>query len=460
MAATLSCLTLVATAGCAGAVYLANGLTNEIQVGSDGNFQSVSNVQPGAPINIVLMGSDTREGKGNSGKYGSKDDIAGARSDTTIILHISGDRQRAMAVSIPRDSRVTLPTCKAADGTTKGGVEDRFNAAFENGGPGCTVKAVQELTGIPIDHYVVVDFAGFKGVVEALDGVDVCLKHSVNDPDSRLVMAAGNHTVRGDTALAFVRARKQIGDGSDLGRIERQQEFLSSAIRKATSAGVVTNPAQLYSVLQAAAKSITTDPALANFDSMKDLALQMSEIKPSSIVFATVPTTYDDNFSTVSWVPSESKELFDALKYDQEWPIPPTTGLDGQPLRTAPADILINVQNASGITGEGTKYANILADERYQIGSITSASKKSQSVILYNPKIEDQAEAARTLSYATGVPTRETSSQTGTAITLLVGTDIPGTLKPVVATPKPSPAINGAKPRSAEKKICSEGGRD
>lgn len=437
-------------------MYLAGNITESINVGDDQNFQAPQ-VEPGDPINIVLMGSDTREGKGDSGTYGNSSEITGARSDTTIVVHVSGDRQHAMAVSIPRDSSVTLPMCKGPDGKQVGGYHAIFNAAYEIGGPGCTVKLINQLTGLQMDHYVVVDFAGFKNVVDALGGVDVCLKNPVNDPDSRLKLSAGEHTISGDQALAFVRARKTIGDGSDLSRIQRQQEFLSSAIRKVTSAGVLTNPVQLYSVLKAAAKSITTDSGLANIDALKQMALTVSDVKPSSIVFATVPTTYDDNGSSVTWVPSESQELWDAMRNDEQWPAAPSTGLDGKPLTAAPADITVNLQNASGIKGQALNFSQLLQNERYQIGTVTTAAKNSQSVILYNPTYDDQTEAARTLSYATGIPTRTTSSQYGSAITLLVGSDIPTTLRAVVATPKESPAVNGPKPRSADQKICAAG---
>ena len=436
-------------------MYFANDLTGTINQGEA--LPDQKQVEPGDPINIVLMGSDTREGKGDSGAYGNSSEITGARSDTTIVVHISGDRQHAMAVSIPRDSSVTLPMCKTPDGTTKGGYHAIFNAAFELGGPTCTVKLITQLTGLDINHYVVVDFAGFKNVVDALGGVDVCLKNPVNDPDSHLVLSAGEHTISGNQALAFVRARKTIGDGSDLSRIQRQQEFLSSAIRKATSAGVLANPFQLYSVAKAAAKSLTTDPDLANIEALQNLALMTSDVKPSSIVFATVPTTYDDNGSSVTWVPSESQELWDAMRNDEQWPAAASTGVDGKPLTAAPADITVNLQNASGVSGQALKFSQLLANERYQIGTVTSASKKSQSVILYNPNYDAQAEAARTLSYATGLPTRATTSQYGSAVTLLVGSDMPTSLRPVVATPKQSPNVNGPKPRSADQKICAAG---
>ena len=111
------------------------------------------------PLNILLMGSDTRQGKGNKG-YGKAGVITGARSDTTILLHVSADRQSAIAVSIPRDTLITLPDCKKSDGSSGGGYQARFNSAIEIGGPGCTIKAVEEMTGLDINNFMLVDFGG------------------------------------------------------------------------------------------------------------------------------------------------------------------------------------------------------------------------------------------------------------------------------------------------------------
>ena len=293
---------------------------NQLNINTDQslNWQSGQGAQPGDPINIILMGSDTRQGKNSKG-YGSASEIEGARSDTTIVLHISGDRSRALAVSIPRDSKVQLPMCKNKQGEWVGGNITRINEAFDNGGPSCTVKAIEQLTGIKADHFAVVDFTGFKGVVNALDGVEVCLEKAVNDPQSKLKLPAGKSVIKGEQALAFVRARKTLSDGSDIARIERQQEFLSSAMRKAVSLDTITNPVKLYQVLQAATKTVTVDPGLADMEDMQKLALNLSNLRPDDVTFATVPFTYNDDMATVSWSPL-ADELWSAIKNDQLWP--------------------------------------------------------------------------------------------------------------------------------------------
>lgn len=455
-AGVLSAMILLATGAAASANLVLTNSVGNVKIGDDGNFIArTEGPTPGEPINILLMGSDTRTGKNGKG-YGNVTEIAGARSDTTILLHVSADRSRAIAVSIPRDTKMLLPMCKAKDGTQKGGTVTRFNEAFDNGGPGCTVRAVEQMSGLSIDHYVVVDFSGFKEVVNALDGVDICLKKDVYDKDAKLNMKAGNHTVKGEQALAFVRARKSVGDGSDLSRIERQQEFLSSAIRKATSVGVITNPATLLAVLNAGTKSLTTDPGLASVPALKELALNMSGVKPSEITFATIPWKYNDDFATVSVIPSQANELWSAIRYDTQWPPPPTNGTDGQPLTAAPTDITVNFQNVSGITGAALKASELLASENYKVGTLKNGKTDGPSAILYNPKVPAQVEAARTLSYATGIPMSDTSTAKGTAIVLQVGADFPTSVKPVVASAAPTAAAATAKPRTADKTICAK----
>lgn len=457
----LSAAVLCATAGFGVVGHYALDIADNITVGNDGNFPtpiSTPGPEAGAPINILVMGSDTREGKNAKG-HGSAKDIVGARSDTTLLLHISGDRTRAMAVSIPRDSLVDIASCKDKDGKLVGGAPDRFNAAFMYGGPGCAVKTVQEQTGVQIDHYVVVDFTGFKGVVDALGGVEICLSKEVADPDSKLYLPSGKSLVKGEDALAFVRARETLSDGTDIARIQRQQDFLSSAIRKATSAGVLTNPAQLYQVLSAGTKSLTTDEGLANFDALQELALNISGVKPDSIVFATVPWMANSDEETISWVPSQADQLWDAMKTDSQWPPAATPGLDGKPLYTPPSEVTVNVYNATGIEGNGLKASQILEPEGYTIPVTSSTTKLvTTSTIEYNPASSEQTEMARTLATQTGATLKEVKRDpAGTSIKLLVGPDFPTKLKPVVTVKAPDSAAAPAKPRKASDNPCSEG---
>ena len=453
LASSVLLLTGAATAG----VYYFQGVVSNIESGTDGNFASESfSATPGDPINIVLMGSDTRDGANSSG-YGSASEIQGARSDTTILLHVSGDRQRAMGVSIPRDSLVQLADCKGHNGEVVAGRVTRFNEAFDVGGPGCSVKTLEELTGVNISHYLVVDFAGFKDIVNAVDGVEVCLKKPIKDKDARLDLPAGVQTVKGEDALAYVRARKALGDGSDISRIERQQEFLSSAIRKATSMGVVTNPAMLADVLTAGTKSLTADPGLANFDSIRALAINLSEVKPSQVTFATVPINYNDDGGTVSWQTANADELWSAIKSDTPWPPGPSNGTDGEPLQTPTSAITVNGINATGTPGEARRAVELLGGVGYNEGELTTDPSTSLSEIRYNPDVAAQVQAARTLQASTGVAIQPTSTSTGAAITLVVGTNYDFALQPVRVKVTKSAATDAAKPRVASGEVVCAG---
>lgn len=264
------------------------------------------------PIDVLVLGSDSRAGA--NGFIGGANN--GARSDTAILLHLSADRSRAVAVSIPRDSMVALPTCTTSSGTTVVGSVRMFNDAYTTGGAACAVKSVESLTHLRIDHYVVVDFAGFKEVVDALGSVPICLPRAVNDLRHGIRLPAGRSTVDGTTALAYVRERYVLGDGSDLGRISRQQAFLSSVLQQATSAGVLTNPLRLYRVLSASARSLTMDPQLADLSTLTSFASDLARIGLARIRFVTVPTAPDPaDHNRLIWTTSAAR-LWTALRDD------------------------------------------------------------------------------------------------------------------------------------------------
>lgn len=277
--------------------------------------------------NILLLGSDTRSGEGNS-KYG-RDDGGSQRSDTTILLHISADLRSATAMSIPRDLMVDIPGCRKHDGTRSRNQFSQFNWAFELGGTACTVRTVERLTGIRLDHHMVVDFSGFKDMVDAVDGVDVCLTEPINDADARLRLAAGKQKLNGEEALGYVRARKSIGDGSDTERMDRQQRFLGALVNKMQSDGVLLNPARLVPVLDAATKSLTTDPGLDSLKDLYDLTRALRSIPTEKVQFLTVPRQpYTANRNRDELVQPDASDLFQRLREDKPVSVVPKTDPD------------------------------------------------------------------------------------------------------------------------------------
>ncbi|MFD7442440.1 LCP family protein [Streptomyces sp. NPDC059909] len=263
--------------------------------------------------NILLIGSDTRAGSANR-KYGR---AKGQRSDTTILLHIAGNRRSATAVSVPRDLMVDVPSCRTAKGTRTRAQIAQFNYAYSYGGAACTIRTVERLTGVRINHHMVIDFHGFKGMVDAVDGVQVCLKRPINDKEAHLSLKAGKQTLNGEQALGFVRARKTLGNGSDTERMDRQQQFLGALFKKVQSNGVLLNPTKLYPVLDAATRSITTDPGLDSLKDLYDLTRSMRGVPPERVQFLTVPRKpYAADPNRDSLVEPAASELFERLRRD------------------------------------------------------------------------------------------------------------------------------------------------
>jgi LCP family protein required for cell wall assembly len=271
---------------------------------------------PHGPINIMIMGSDNRDAPGDH-----IDNLTGIgkRSDTTILLHLSADREHAYGVSIPRDSIVDRPACLDDNGKPISAPADgvMWNEAFNIGGPGCTVRQFEQLTGIRVDHYVVVDFNGFKSMVDAIGGVEVCIPHAVNDPIGHITLPAGTHKFTGTQALNYVRERHSLGNGSDIGRMKRQQAFIASMAHQAISADTLANPIHLAKFIDAATKSLTLDPDIGSLSKLVGLAYQFRHIGLDHIQFVTTPWETDpSNINRVVWKP-EAQTLWDAIKKDE-----------------------------------------------------------------------------------------------------------------------------------------------
>ena len=274
-------------------------------------------------VNYLLVGSDTREGltpaELKALRVGSTKSAAGKRSDTILLVHISKARDKAVIVSLPRDSLVEVPERIDANGKTIAATHAKLNATFNWGGAPLLIQVIEAKTNLRIDHYIEINFAGFAHMVDALGGIQVCSKVDINDPKSHLVMSAGVHTLNGIEALKYVRTRDFDGMG-DLGRMQRQQQFMSSVLRKATSSGVLLNPLKLVDFFNAAMATLQTDSQLNSGD-LLTLAKQVRNLSASKIRTLTVPLA-SVNFSvpglgsTVTWDPVLAPELFQRLRDD------------------------------------------------------------------------------------------------------------------------------------------------
>ncbi|GAA1939963.1 LCP family protein [Nocardioides hwasunensis] len=274
----------------------------------------------GKPLNILVMGDDSRDGEGN--RIDGEEGAGG--SDTTILVHLSADRSRAYAVSIPRDSIVDRPACN--DGDTPAATRVMWNAAFTVGKEYCTADQFEQTTDILLDHYAVVDFNGFGQMVEAVGGVPVCVPEDIVDEERQIFVPAGDPSVlRGDQALDYFRAR-YVGeqqDQNDISRIRRQQEFIGALVSKVQSAGTLARPDRVVRFLDAATKSLRTDEELGSVLDIARIALQLRDIGLDKVQFVTLPTDYfpvDSELSgKVFWTP-EAYEIWDLLNHDEVLP--------------------------------------------------------------------------------------------------------------------------------------------
>jgi LCP family protein required for cell wall assembly len=275
-------------------------------------------------LNFLIVGSDSRAGLSDADAkrlaVGTSKTAAGARSDTMFIVHISKDRTKAVLISIPRDTLVVVPAHTASDGKTQvAAIHAKINAAFAWGGAPLLIQTLEERTNLHIDHYVEINFVGFTNIVNALGGIEVCSKVNINDPKSHLVMSAGVHQLDGIEALKYVRTRDFDGLG-DIGRMQRQQQFMASVLRKATSAGVLLNPVKLLSFFKAAISTVKTDSGLSQND-LLTLGQQMGKLSANKVRTLTVPLSnsngsYPGLGSVVIWDEVKAPELFNRLIND------------------------------------------------------------------------------------------------------------------------------------------------
>ncbi|MEU0285876.1 LCP family protein [Streptomyces sp. NPDC052492] len=274
---------------------------------------------PTSGQNILILGSDSRAGDNaelNTGK------IAGARSDTALVMHIPEGRTQAVAVSIPRDTLVTRPECKDPDGSTVDSAERvMFNSIYSQVGPACVVKTVEKMSGVRMDHYVEIDFAGFKDLVDAIGGVEVTVDQDIRDRSSGLDLTAGTHRLDGTESLQFVRTRHGVGDGSDLGRIGLQQEFMVALLGEIKKQDLLGSPAKTYEIADTLTSALTTDTELASLTALADFGRSMNGVDPGSMETIMLPVAYDrtDPNRVVAAEPQAST-LWKAIRSDQEIP--------------------------------------------------------------------------------------------------------------------------------------------
>ncbi|WP_062344732.1 LCP family protein [Herbidospora yilanensis] len=355
--------------------------------------------QTGA-LNVLLVGSDTRQG--DNARYGQKaarEDHT-ERTDTIMLLHVSPQRDQARLISFPRDSMVQIPSCDNMQ--TKQPMPAQLgmiNSAFNLGGIVCTIRTIESLTQIRVDHFIKVDFTGFKNIVNALGGIEICLPQAVNDRASKLNLPAGRQIVKGEAALGYVRIRK-IGNGSDLERIKRQQVFLSQVVKKATSSDLIGDLPKLAEFIGAATGSVEMDDQL-NTETLIQIAQSAQKLTAKGFKAMTVPVeAYVADSNRVQWKQPQADNLFAAIRTDSAVstaaPTPPPSAAPAEggsdqgggeakpsappaPKPTEAAQVRVQVVNGTNTTGKASEVAEALTAQGFKVTQIGDGRKADGS---------------------------------------------------------------------------------
>lgn len=432
---------VLVTSGVAwGAIARYSDKINQVELGLGSGA-----VEAGNPVTILMVASDDRTGLSRKdrrrlhvgqGEYGR-------HTDTMMLVHVSAHGDAVSVVSLPRDTLVTIPRYKG-DGKTVAAHQGKINEAFSIGGPELMIETVERVTGVQVDHYVEVNFSGFLAMVDALDGVEVCLPEATKDTKSGLDLPAGRQTINGAQALAYVRAR-YFDPTSDLGRMQRQQKFVGAMAAKALSAGTLLNPLKLDAFLSAATESLTTDSGLGR-DQLLDLAARLNGISPSQIQFVTVPLGAPMRVAGIgdvlTWDEGAAKALFQKINDDQPLSTPSTK------VKIAPSEIRLSVLNGTDVAGLGAQASQDLAAVGFKVqGAATNATEPvgEATVVRYDPA---QQTAARTVAAALPGATLQQVEGLGRTLQVVVGTSYDGATKVTVKN------SGSEAPRTAADNIC------
>lgn len=452
----LSCVALLLFVGALGGFTLlrlrSNVQTAEINIGD------IPSDLANGPLDILVIGSDTRSGSNSA--YGTAEDAAsGARSDVMMLVQVSEDRSNVSVISFPRDLMVDIPRCTDSETSTiyPASTETQINEALSRGGPGCTVATISNITGVAIDHFMLVDFNAVKALSSVVGGVEVCVTEPIDDTYSGLKLDAGQSTVQGEQALAFLRSRHGFGDGSDTARIQAQQSFLASLLRKVQSEGTLTNPAMVLNIAEAITQNVTVDQELTQLGNLVSLSTIFARVDLSKVVFATVPTepyVYDTNRLQLS---EASEELFAKLQQDQSLVEPePAPEEQGQPEATETADTLtydlsVSVTNSSGQPERADELVGAVSDRGFvHTSTYEGEATQPTSVIYYPYGYKAEAQAVADLFGVTEL----IASDQFIGIGLILGEDLAETDR-IEAVPSTEIA-GGASGQTADQQTCQQ----
>ena len=436
-----------------------NGNIHQVNISGELGTQPVD-THPQAE-NIMIIGSDTRNGVGKGYGQGLTTD----QSDTLMIMHISADRKWVNVMSIPRDSWVNIPACKMGNGQTSSPTTFKINEAYALGnldgnhtdlGVACTIKTLEQDTGIHIDHFVSINFEGFRAMVNALGGVEECNTAKIDDPKSNLHLSAGHHLLHGYVALAYVRARYTLGNGSDLERIGRQQAFMSSLVARVKSK--LLNPIAIYRFLDAATKSITIDSQLGGIHGLYNLATSVRNLPASQVTFFTLPTyprqlVVPTDTANLLWTQPEDSTIFQDFRDDIQ--VTNTSLKPAKKPHISPHTVVVSIRNGTAQYGLQDSVGSLLQQKGFDVTSMVQENTQdiTETVIKYHA---GEAAAARLLARKVPGSAVEEVPGTSSRLVLVLGSNYGTTTQTEgtgqAASPTPSPSFSS---RTASQNICA-----
>ena len=428
---------VVGGAGVAYAYTKLNGNIKTVSLSTGKDKVNLGTEKPDAfgrtPLNILLLGSDTRDTAADCAIGGDcGDGGAGANADVEMLVHLSADRTNATVMSIPRDTMINTPACTdPTTGASTPGYYGQITTTLQYG-PACTVEAVHQLTGIPIDHFAMIDFSGVVNMSDAIGGVNVCVDNNVYDPDSGLKLSKGTHTLQGLSALQFLRTRHGFGDGSDLGRTYAQHIFITQMINKLKSANTLTDPVALYDLADAATKALTVDTGLGSIPKLIGLATDLNKVPTDRMTFTTMQTEADPSNANRVIVSPSAQALFNTIINDQS-----LTTASGAQSKAASAtataapsaaptvptgDIAVQVENGTGLAGRAGAVEAALVQQGYSSNSTaTDAPSNAATTTLGYPSA--QAAEAKQVAASLGLPSSALRAGASSQLTLVIGAD-------------------------------------
>lgn len=406
-----------------------------------------------ASENILVYGLDSRAGlsRHQQAMLHTGDDQTD-NTDTIMLIHMSPGRHLITVLSIPRDTMVPMYQCDASPGhpgqAADPGQYVQINSLIAVGGPSCLFKSVEQQTGVYIDHFIGIGMLGFVNAVNDLGGVNVCVPFNVNDPMSGLKLPAGQDHVTGVQALAFWRTREDIGTGSDLERIQRDQFMSAQLVKAVLGSDLLNSPLKLLNVVTDVAAQMTTDSAMSPSD-LFDIGQSLRGLNGKDVQFITAPNEpYPAEAGRVQFAEPQAGEVFSAIAHDvtvpKVAPAPTSTPTAGaQVLTTSPSKVKVEVLNGSGAQGVAGQAATTLSGLGFDVTGTGDAATFSyaHSVIEYASSA-DMAAVNTLKTELTGVAVQQDASLTPGTIELIIGSDYAG-LTPQNGTTT-SPPVSGS----------------